>query len=176
MKLQILIFAFALAAINANTQNVVWLVRNVGRSSGWNLAGNTGTTAVNFLGIIDNKPLRLRLNNIPSGELNANSRNFLVGDSSGLSNTTGLYNTALGSRALAFNSTANANTAMGVNGLYKNTTGQWNTALGANALHDNTTGYENTAVGTQALFYNTTGLLQHSPWREHAFAKHGRFL
>ncbi|HRZ20400.1 MAG TPA: hypothetical protein P5184_01950, partial [Bacteroidales bacterium] len=72
-------------------------------------------------------------------------------------NNTGLFNTALGDRALYANTTGDNNTASGTGSLYSNTTGQENTAVGAGALHRNTEGYNNTATGTYALFFNTTG-------------------
>ena len=68
--------------------------------------------------------------------------------------TTGSYNTAIGSGTLLANS-ADGNTATGTFALLNNTTGRLNTANGALALFSNTTGLVNTAFGSSALFSNT---------------------
>jgi hypothetical protein len=75
-----------------------------------------------------------------------------------LLNNFGVWNTAVGFKALANNdTTATANTAVGFEALMGNTGGDLNTALGSNALFNNTTGGSNTAVGSIALANNTTG-------------------
>jgi hypothetical protein len=143
-------------------------------ATGWSLTGNSGTNpATNFLGTTDLKPLKFRVNNQPSGEINPISRNAFFGLQAG-ANTTGTNNTASGSYALYTNTTGNdnaahgylalysnttgqKNTAQGYSALYSNSTGNYNTALGATALEDNTTGNNNTASGYSALYSNTTG-------------------
>jgi hypothetical protein len=72
------------------------------------------------------------------------------------SNTTGGYNTALGTGALYYNTIGEYNIAVGVIALAENTTGRYNTALGTWVLASNTIGENNTAVGSLAQF-NTTG-------------------
>lgn len=72
-------------------------------------------------------------------------------------NTSGFFNTANGSEALYSNTTGNNNTALGVDALLFNTTGNDNTASGIASLKGNTTGKYNTANGTYALSGNTTG-------------------
>ena len=48
--------------------------------NGWNLAGNIGTNPANqFIGTIDNQPLRFRLNNLHAGELNPLNGNIFWG-------------------------------------------------------------------------------------------------
>lgn len=74
--------------------------------------------------------------------------NTIISD--GLANTTGSYNTALGSGALLANTTGNNNTAIGYTALSKNLTTSYNTAVGFNALQYSTTG-ANTAIGNGAL-------------------------
>ena len=74
--------------------------------------------------------------------------NIHLGRYSGISNTTGQYNTALGIFALQRNATGNNNTALGKNTLLWLTAGNDNTAIGQGAL-ENTTGTSNTAVGSQ---------------------------
>jgi hypothetical protein len=73
------------------------------------------------------------------------------------SNTTGLYNTAVGKNAIVTNTTGNFNTGIGVGALNNNTTASDNTATGFDALRSNTTGTSNTATGADALRSNTTG-------------------
>src|SRR5262249_39887675 len=70
--------------------------------------------------------------------------------------TTGIFNAATGTSALASNTTGTANTATGENALASNTTGRRNTAMGEEALFNNTTGNDNTAIGTSAGL-NLTG-------------------
>jgi hypothetical protein len=71
-------------------------------------------------------------------------------------NTTGIQNTAVGSKALNQNTTGDYNTAFGYNALRGNTTGNVNTAYGVSALQNNTSGGNNTAFGSAALSANTT--------------------
>jgi len=73
-----------------------------------------------------------------------------------LSNTTGSYNTAVGSAALQANTTGAANTAHGFGALASNTTASNNTAVGYQAGYANTTGTSIVAIGTQALLGATT--------------------
>jgi len=73
-----------------------------------------------------------------------------MGETALQNNTTGTYNTSIGSWALAFNTTGGYNTAVGRNALCSNTTGDGNTANGQNALYSNTTGNYNTAIGHYA--------------------------
>ena len=84
-----------------------------------------------------------------------NSNTFL--GENALLNTSGSFNTAIGSAALNSNSIGNNNTATGANSLITNSTGESNTATGSDALYFNTTGNNNTADGSDALGYNTTG-------------------
>ena len=72
------------------------------------------------------------------------------------SNTTGNYNTAVGSQALSFSTTGSYNSVLGPSAMLLNTTGGSNTAVGNLALRNNTTGGANVAVGNCALL-NTTG-------------------
>lgn len=106
----------------------------------WHLLGNSGTDpATNFLGTIDDQPLKFRIENTNAGGISKLS-------------------TALGYNALSVLTPGkDANTAIGVSALQYNTTGQYNTATGANALQANTSGYSNIAFGAQALMANTIG-------------------
>lgn len=154
---------------NATTS---WLPIGNGSKDGWKLTGNAGTNpAVNFIGTTDNRALRFRIGNIPSGEITFSCTSFGYGSlaiSSGPhnsafgysalnANTTGYGNTAIGYNSLQANSTGFDNTAIGYNSLYANSTGNFNTATGISSLRSNTTGSSNTAVGTQSLDSNTNG-------------------
>jgi len=72
------------------------------------------------------------------------------------SNTTAIFNTAMGFRALYNNTTGLSNTANGYQALYLNTTGGQNTANGVQAL-SRATGGGNIALGFQAGVNLTTG-------------------
>ncbi|MEP6795965.1 MAG: tail fiber domain-containing protein [Saprospiraceae bacterium] len=124
----------------------------------WSTYGNTDTDPeINFIGTTDTFPLRFRLNNTWAGELDAQLRNYFLGDSSGISNTTGIKNVGIGSLALPKNTQGSWNTSVGAESLYANTTGSYNVAVGFSALDSNTVGSENTAFGTKALRSNLSG-------------------
>ena len=84
--------------------------------------------------------------------------NTALGTSALLNNTTGACNTAVGNFALHRNTTATRNTAVGTYALRCNTAGFLNTALGYGALCCSTAGYRNIALGINALQCNTTGI------------------
>ena len=85
------------------------------------------------------------------------ANNFVAGNGSLGSNTTGTDNSAFGYNALSANTTGQDNSSVGFRSLYTNTTGAYNTAIGSQALRLNTTASNNTAVGYQAGYSNTTG-------------------
>jgi hypothetical protein len=82
--------------------------------------------------------------------------NLFAGASSGISNTTGIHNTALGYSALHDNTTGDNNTTSGYEALFSNTTGHDNAASGSYALYSNTEGVYNSASGSYSLYKNTT--------------------
>ena len=73
------------------------------------------------------------------------------------SNTTGVFNTAVGLKALLKNTTGTSNTAIGLTALSNNSSGISNTAVGVNALINNSTGGNNIALGVGAGAALTTG-------------------
>jgi hypothetical protein len=73
-----------------------------------------------------------------------------------LGSSTGDYNTATGSSALAANSSGVQNSAFGANTLQSNMTGGWNAAFGTYSLNANT-GSNNTAVGSKSLYWKSGG-------------------
>ncbi len=95
---------------------------------------------------------KMRLMNNASGlarlELLSPAGQTFVGFQAGAANTTGIYNTGLGEKALFSNTTGSDNTASGRSALYSNTTGNGNKASGRSALYSNTTGNANKAIGT----------------------------
>ena len=68
-----------------------------------------------------------------------------------------IFNTGVGSKALANNTTGYQNTAIGFQALINSTTGGNNTALGSQALYGNTTGSVNTALGNKSLSSSNPG-------------------
>ncbi len=81
---------------------------------------------------------------------------FVGGNAGKSTNSTGLYNTAVGYNSAFTNTTGSSNTSLGYNSLFTNT-GDSNVALGENTLYLNGTGSYNTAVGTRSLYTNSTG-------------------
>ena len=72
-------------------------------------------------------------------------------------NSTGSYNVAVGTGALALNTTADSSTAVGFNALYAQTTGHSNVAVGKDAGKAVTTGNTSVFIGYQAGDTATTG-------------------
>jgi hypothetical protein len=139
----------------------------------WNTKGNSGTdTSFNFIGTVDNTPLKFAVNNVRAGIIDPVTFNTGLGVNvlpvytfQGIKNTAfggyalssvtyGANNTATGYRALTSNTSGNENTATGMNALYSNTTGYSNSAFGMNALYSNITGNNNTAIGYRSLLGN----------------------
>src|SRR3954462_5037721 len=123
--------------------------------TGWSTKGNAGTTANNFLGTLDESPLRFRYHNLNAGMIDSISFNTGIGFRSFDSLTTGQHNSNFGYKTLITNSTGNRNTALGSNALRFNTTGTHNVAAGMQALVLNTTGNSNVAIGQNALGTNS---------------------
>lgn len=149
------------------------------KGDNWSRSGNM-VNDYNFIGTWNLKPLQIRVNAMPSGEIHpvkgnsfwgfgaGNSNSGPWSDSTGIRNTaTGLYslysnrrgisNTASGASSLYSNISGDSNTAIGSSAMYANTTGWGNTACGSAALRNNISGYNNTAIGTYALSHNVTG-------------------
>jgi hypothetical protein len=72
-------------------------------------------------------------------------------------NTTGVSNTAFGSRALRDNTTGSYNLAFGGDALQKNLSGTSNIAIGLSCLVDNETGSNNLGIGQFTLDENQSG-------------------
>jgi hypothetical protein len=147
----------------------------------WQLGGNGGTSpANNYVGTIDNQPLRFKITDTDAGYLGLDGNTYW-GFNSGNLTGTGYSNVAIGSAALSkSNNRSNIvavgdsalvsdgrgatlstegvnNTAIGSKALYANTLGSYNTASGYNTLMLNVSGTSNTATGNEALRNNTSG-------------------
>ena len=92
-----------------------------------------------------------------AGKNNTGAGNVTLGYHSLLSNTTGNFNTAIGTWSLQANIGGVQNTAIGYQALKNNTTGQKNTGLGMDSLRSNISGDSNTSVGYLSMQSNTTG-------------------
>ncbi|CAN5820356.1 hypothetical protein BH11BAC3_BH11BAC3_29670 [soil metagenome] len=77
--------------------------------------------------------------------------NIFIGNYAGFYNTSGYYNTVVGSKALSTNTSGHGNTAYGFQALVNNNNGNYNVALGPSALQRNVSGNYNTAVGANSL-------------------------
>ncbi len=114
----------------------------------WALTGNKGTKdTLDFIGTSDSVSLTFRVNNKSSGKIDPKHNNTFLGYKSGLSDTAGRNNLAIGAIAASNNKTGYNLAAMGDSALYSNTSGSGNTAVGATAdvLYGNLTNA--TAIG-----------------------------
>src|SRR6266700_4923876 len=99
---------------------IAW--QNLSNSTGWTMAGNSGTVdGSQFLGTTDSVALTIRVNNKISGRIDPGSKNVYWGYQIGASNTTGFLNTAIGYKSLSSNTTGITNTAVGGESLLSNT-------------------------------------------------------
>lgn len=122
----------------------------------WNLSGNSGVTSSNFVGTLNNIPLKFRVNNNHAGELGGVNGNVSYGHLA-LPNSTGSYNTAIGISVLNANTTGIGNVGLGFGSLLSNTTGSSNVGIGFAPLSLNTSGIYNIAIGSSSCRYNSTG-------------------
>jgi hypothetical protein len=129
------------------------------KGNAWWLAGNAGTTPDDFLGTLDDVPLRFRINNEPAGMIERFNGNTFFGYASGtlVNLDSSTYNTAIGSGTLYQNGLGSANAALGYSALSMNTIGSYNTASGGLSMYSNTEGGYNTAAGGFSLQANLTG-------------------
>ena len=160
---------------------VALIVSDNSLKAAWQLGGNGGTSpANNYMGTIDNQPLRFKITDTDAGYLGLDGNTYW-GFNSGNLTGTGFSNVAIGSAALSkSNNRSNIvavgdsalvsdgrgatlstegvnNTAIGSKALYANTLGSYNTASGYNTLMLNVSGTSNTATGNEALRNNSSG-------------------
>jgi len=122
-------------------------------TNAWNITGNTGVTAANFIGTgaSTNIDVFFRRNNLAAGRIGTTNTAFGLGSLS--SAVTATNNTAMGHNALSTNSTGTNNVAIGQFALTGNN-GSGNVAVGQNSLATYN-GNNNVAVGLNALRYCT---------------------
>ncbi len=89
--------------------------------------------------------------------MNMTKDNYFIGQESGKSITTGLYNSFFGYKSGILNSTGSNNTFIGYYTGLSNTEGSNNVFLGNKAGQATTTGTSNIFIGKQAGLNNTTG-------------------
>ncbi len=96
-------------------------------------------------------------NNMVKNNLVAVGDSALYYNGVGAGRYEGIFNCAIGSKALYSNTKGSRNTAIGYETLRNNIDGINNTSIGYNSLIFNTSGSNNTAIGTTALYKNIIG-------------------
>lgn len=140
------------------TQWVSLTDQGTGASQGWNITGNSGTSATtNFLGTTDSVALAIRVNNKLAGYISPTPHSNLSFGYNANQQNGGSINLAIGRMALSRNASGYGNIAIGEQTLEYSTTGSTNVAIGYSNLGKNTTGNDNIAIGHGALIQNTTG-------------------
>ncbi len=124
-----------------------------GAANAWGLNG-TAASASNFIGTTNAQPLKLRVNNIPSGYIGTTNNTTTLGYSTLNPSSFSSGNTALGAYTLSVTSVGDDNTAVGAQSLQNNIGGSENVAVGRSAMLNNAFGDNNTAMGFQALLLN----------------------
>lgn len=146
--------------------------QQLGSSSGWCIAGNSGTTAgINFLGTTDDKDLVFKVNGLNAGRISSVGttlygyqagdvttaiHNTFLGWGSGKSTTTGDYNSVIGNQAMSANTIHSRICAFGYQALHADAFSD-NCAFGYQALYSTTVSGGNLAAGTHALYSNVDG-------------------
>jgi trimeric autotransporter adhesin len=126
----------------------VWLQNG---SEGWSLNGNNNVIASNFLGSINNSPLRFKVNNKQSGIIDSAYHNTSFGYQSLMATTTNTNNTAIGFDAGKSLTTGFGNAVLGNSALAIITNGSENVAIGDSSMSTAINASANTAVGYSAL-------------------------
>lgn len=93
----------------------------------------------------------------PNNFMDMTSKNYFIGDSSGVKITTGLYNSFIGYKAGVNTSTGNKNAFFGYQSGYQNVKGDSNLFVGYQSGFKNIDGSLNSFVGYKAGYSNTTG-------------------
>lgn len=118
---------------------------------GWGINGNSNITASNFLGSINNMPLRFRMNNNLSGIIDSSYQNTSFGYQSLLNTNINKNNTAMGFDAGKNLTTGNGNTILGNKALSESANGSENVAIGDSSMGNSIQSNFNVAVGAHAL-------------------------
>jgi hypothetical protein len=146
-----------------------------GSVNAWGLTGNTGITSSDFVGTLNDQPLRFKVNSgfagfigdsasgqvfigYNTGQNSSGNQNTVIGSNAFVHNNDAYGNCGLGAGVLSSDSTGSENTATGAYALYNNNSGNYNTACGGASLEANIYGNYNTASGFEALTSATGGL------------------
>lgn len=162
-------------------QSPVWvklLTEQPSVGTAWGVTGNTSIdTAQNYLGTKDNNALLFKVNGqkaglidvpvnkntflgVGAGKNNIAKNNTFLGESSGLSNTTGEYNIALGVSTLSGNVSGNFNIGIGDSALASFNLNSGNVGIGSKVLSKATSaGTFNTAIGFEAMRGSLSGAI-----------------
>lgn len=132
-------------------------VRDLGSTmTGWKnlyLTGNIYVDGERFIrGVNDN----ILLGNSTGVTLTTGNNNIAIGESSLNKTRDGISNIALGYQSLYENIRGNENIAIGMHSLGSNVNGDHNIAIGKYTLYNHTTSFQ-IAIGYRALMSNTTG-------------------
>ncbi len=144
---------------------------------GWSTTGNTDVSQNNFLGTINDAPLKLKINNLNYGVLSQNSnigigydallsysqgtteQNVAIGRYTMSNISSGKYNIALGSKAMINTVNSNQNIAFGYEAL-SNVSGSgtgFNIAMGYQAIGSGINVINNISLGRSTLSKLVTG-------------------
>jgi trimeric autotransporter adhesin len=127
--------------------NWIWLQN---ANAGWGIDGNNNINNTNFIGTINNTPLRFKVFNNNAGFIDSTSQNTALGYNALMASTAN-YNTAFGFDAGKALTTGFSNTIFGNKALLTLTSGAYNIAIGDSAMSNAVNANANTAVGYQAL-------------------------
>jgi hypothetical protein len=133
----------------SNSNPLVVLRSSSGESLMWIHSDHVSNS---FIGLNSGRVNDITINN-SSGRFNT-----FVGSNAGYSNVSGTGNTAIGYQSLYANNTGTHNTAHGVYSLFTNSSGSNNTAIGVQSLYLNNSGSFNTATGELSLYTNSVGI------------------
>lgn len=141
---------------NTSLSNLSATAANADISPGTNNTFNLGASGFAWKDLYLNGAIYLNGKKAVSSTTDLND-NLFFGSNTGISNTTGIENIAIGNVALNQNQTGNGNVALGHAALFLNTA-SGNTAVGDQTMLNNTSGYQSCAFGYQALYSNTSGI------------------
>jgi hypothetical protein len=138
----------------------------------WTLSGNALNTSspgnslgtTNFIGSTNAAGIvfKTTASGLLTGFISPTNTNLTLGYKAGgnlASGTTfiGVFNTAIGTEAMAVNTSGSKNVSIGFKSLFANANGSDNVALGTQALTANVSGSGNVAVGYQSMRTNVSG-------------------
>ena len=153
-----------------NLPNTRWIYINTNGfatdTTAWKLTGNSNVADTSFLGSINNKAVKFRVNNLPSGIIDSSTGDAALGYRALATthSTPGFYaNNALGFEAGRNLNSGYANIAVGRHALASTGVSTQNIAIGDSAMAQAVSAHTNMAIGYQALKnYNGGGYLTYN--------------